>query len=215
MSIIASFSTPVLRRVGFKSMMIEELQTFLDVVAPVLFAELQGDVHPVILTMWGHFRRSAQYFLRYSEGQHTEPQVRAAQNEAFQYAKLVQQHLGGKLMTLLLHRFVVHLPEQVLALGPSAWWYELWLEREVRRTVQYIQGHSSRRAAQYAATVCLRHIGLGQCNVEHPGIASAVNIPDAQHKPGSYDTLDTYGVCLVGPLKPASRHTDGDDVRFL
>jgi hypothetical protein len=201
-------------RAGFKSMMIEELQTFLDVVAPVLFAELQGEIHPVILTMWGHFRRAAQYFLRYSEGQHTESQVRAAQDDAFQYAKLVQQHLDGKLLTLLLHRFVVHLPDQVLALGPSAWWYELWLEREVRRTVQFTSGHASRNAAQYAANICLRHMGLQQCKVEYPDIDSAITIPDVEHKEDSRDTMDKEGVCLVGPLRPASGRQDGDDVRF-
>lgn len=68
-------------------------------------------MHPLILQMWCHFRAYALYFMQYRAGQHTAYQIRAAQAHLYRFAWLVEVHLHGKLLTLLLHRAVVHIPE--------------------------------------------------------------------------------------------------------
>lgn len=197
------------------SWLFEEQRAFLDIVGPALFSEFGVDdgVPPLFLEMWGHYRLYALYFLRYRHGQHTEAQVREAQGHLFRYAQLAERHLGGKLLTLCLHRAVVHIPEQALQLGPSAWFDESWGERDIRRPKSFITNHSTRNPEKHAANVCLTELGLELCKLEMPEIAAPITLPGVEQAPGICDETAADGVCLIGRLKDANERKTGDQVR--
>ena len=187
------------------------MMAFIEVTGPIAFHHVRNKVHPGILQLWAHFRAYAMFFMRYRDGQHTEPQIRAAQNELFLLAKYAHQHFGGKLMTVLLHRAVVHIPEQALAIGPTAWYNEASGERDIRRTKSKITNHSTRRPAQHAANVCLADMCLELVKVEQPDIDAHMEKPTQQPAPGTRDDTDEHGVCLQGPLREANTGEEGDE----
>lgn len=187
---------------------------FIEVSGPVAFHAVKDKIHPVALEMWGRFRTYAMYFMRYRDGQHTPGQIRAAQAQLLRYAVLAEKHLCGKLLTVLLHRAVVHVPEQALAIGPTAWYREEWLERGVRKTKSYTTNHSTRNPALHATNVCLLDMGLRVCKRDEPDIDSHIT-PDVKARgAGKLDQGDdVHGVCLLGPLAEGNKDEDGDEVR--
>ena len=187
---------------------------FIEVSGPVAFHAVKDKIHPLALEMWGRFRTYAMYFLRYREGQHSPPQVRAAQEQLLGYAVLVEKHLCGKLLTMLLHRAVVHVPEQALAIGPTAWYREEWLERGVRKAKSYTTNHSTRNPALHATNVCLVDMGLQLCKLRQPDIDAHIT-PDVQARGDGKldDGDDVHGVCLLGPLVAGDKGGEGDEVR--
>jgi hypothetical protein len=189
------------------------MMSFIEISGAVAFHNFKHEIHPVIIQMWGHFRTYALYFLQYRAGQHTETQIRAAQNELFAYAELVEKHLGGKLLTLLLHRAVCHIPDEALNVIPTAFNKEDYGERDVRRTKGPGTGHGLRRPAQAAANRCCLDMSLELCKVERPDVAApimSVRRTRAAHKT---DNGDAHGVQLLEGLSDANTGEDGDVVR--
>lgn len=189
--------------------------TFLEVSGPLAFHHVADEIHPLIMTMWEHMRTYSMYFLRYRPGQHTVPQIRAAQNELHQYAKLAEEHLGDHLQSVLLHRAVVHIPEQAIRFGPTAFKLEEWLERDVRRCKRAITNHSTRAPAKHATNVCLKEVGLEVCKADpaHFHIERHLKKADKEPAVGSQDETDEHGVCLLGRLRKGTLGKAGDDVR--
>lgn len=187
---------------------------FLEVSGAVAFWWVRDEVHPVIMTMWQHLCTYTLYFLQYRAGQHTEAQIRTAQNHAFTFAELAQEHLKGKLLTLLLHRGVSHIPAQALELGPTAWYNEAWGERDVRRAKGKGTNHASRRPAQSAANRSLLELALELCKVEQPDIGAPMSKSERQDAAGhgTRDVADRHGVCLLEALKDGNQGVEGDEV---
>lgn len=91
---------------------------------------LESGIDERILEMWGHLKKAAVYFLRYQPGQHQEHYIDEAQEELFQYARLVQWYFGGnELLTYQLHACMAHVAAQARHSGPTAFAGEWWLER--------------------------------------------------------------------------------------
>lgn len=114
------------RATGVASWTFEESKAFIEVSGAVAFHAVREELHPQLLKMWGQYRTFAMYFMGYTAGQHTEAQIRAPQNTLFQAAKFAEDKLQGRLSTVLLHRALVHLPEQALQMWPTAWINESW-----------------------------------------------------------------------------------------
>lgn len=189
----------------------EESHTFLEVSGALAMWVVRAEVHPDILQMWGHLRTYALYFLHYRSGQHTVPQIRAAQNELFQYAEFAEQHLRGKLLTVLLHRAVVHIPEQVINGLPGAYVREDWGERCVRRTKGGITGHATAKVAAASAALCCTEMGLEISRRESPELHDPIvaALPSASSR--LEDEGDAYGV-MLHTLKPGNTGVEGDEV---
>lgn len=119
-----------------------------------LYALHDVDVDPRILQMWGHLRKGVTYFLRYLEGQHKQQHIDDAQQELFEYTKLVQQHFGmHELMTYQLHTTMAHAAGQAQACGPHAFSAEFWVERLMqvfKRIVKY-------RSTRYPEVTAVNH----------------------------------------------------------
>lgn len=111
---------PTCRNAPFSGWHFEETLSFLETAGALAFALFKAQIHPLIVRLWAHLRKYALHFLQYLPGQHTVTQIREAQNELYCFAVLAERHLQGQLLTLLLHRAVVHIPEQAIALGPTA-----------------------------------------------------------------------------------------------
>lgn len=161
--------------------------------------------------MWGQLRTYALFFLQYRAGQHTEQQIRAAQNQLFRYAQFAEQHLQGRLLTVLLHRAVVHIPEQVLNGIPGAYAREDWGERCIRRVKGGITGHASRKVAEAAAALCCTEMGLEICRREDPNIHAPIEAALQKAARGEQDVGDMYGVCLH-TLRQGNTGMEGDEV---
>lgn len=189
----------------------EESNTFIEVTGAIAFCQVQDDVHPGIMKMWGHLRKFAIYFLHYRPGQHTKPQIEAAQKEIFQYAEYAEQHLKGKLLTCLLHRAYAHIASHVHASLPGALLREDFGERLVRWTKGRITGHATIRAAQASTTVCLTEMGMRINKNKNPDIDEPLDrirpSPVVRPKDGG----DDYGT-LLHELKNASPGDDRDEV---
>lgn len=186
----------------------EETYTFVEITGAVAMWHLKQHIHPGIIKMWSHLRRYTMYFLQYRPGQHTPDQVRRAQGELLQYAQYCQDHLGGKLLTSLLHRACFHIPEQVLAGLPGAFCREDWGERCIRAMKQYVTGHATVRVAKAAAysalsVMCLRH------NANRwPGLEDPVHVAAGAVARRRVDTMDAAGV-MLGAIEDA--HGSGED----
>lgn len=183
----------------------------MEVAGALAFYICRNDVHEGILQMWGWLRAYALFFLQYRPGQHTIPQIRAAQQQLYQYATYAQLHLEGRLCTVLLHRAVVHIPEQVINGVPSAFMREDWGERCIRRVKGAVKGHAMHRVAAAAANRCCMEIRLGQLKRANPELHQP--IADAMQKPSgrSIDEGDDYGSQLH-VLKDAYTGVEGDEV---
>lgn len=164
--------------------------------------------------MWQHLRTYALYFLHYRPGQHTEGQIRAAQQELFKFAEYAEKHLEGKLLTSLIHRAVVHIPAQVLATLPGAFLREDFGERLVRWTKKFIKGHSTVRAAQASAAVCLTQMGLRIVKSESPTVDAPLNLVRSHVNVRPQDKGDEYGTSLHY-LVNANTGEDQDEVCVL
>lgn len=168
-------------------------------------------VHPDILKMWGQLRTYALFFLQYRAGQHTEPQIRAAQNQLFRYAEFAERHLKGNLLTVLLHRAVVHIPDQVISGIPGAYSREDWGERCIRRVKGGITGHAARKVAEAAAALCCTEMGLEICRREEPELHAPIEAALPTTAMRDRDVGDVYGVRLH-TLKPGYTGEEGDEV---
>ena len=191
--------------------------SFLEVSGAVVFQMFKDEIHPVISKMWLHLRPYALYFLQYRTGQHTVSQIREAQLQLYKYAVLAETHLQGKLLTLLLHRAVVHIPEQALQIGPTAAYREDWGERAIRAAKGPTTGHAMRRPAQAAANKTLVTMSLGLAKMEDNQVDMPLRrdpVP-VRSQERTTDRLDEYGVQLHEGLKPAYTGLDGDVVRDL
>jgi hypothetical protein len=189
------------------------MMSFIEISGAVAFHHFKDEIHPVILQMWEHFRTYALYFLQYRVGQHTERQIRAAQNHLFAYAELAEKHLEGKLLTLLLHRAVCHIPDEALHVIPTAFNKEDYGERDVRRTKGPNTGHGLRRPAQAAANRCCMDMSLELCRVEMPDIAAPIMPVKRRRAAKKTDRGDAHGVQLLEGLSEANTGEDGDVVR--
>ena len=95
-----------------------------------VYALHEAGVPDRIMEMWGHLRTAVIYFLRYTENQHSEADIDAAQNEIFKYAAMVQETFGlHELATHNLHTCMAHVAEQARECGATAFDAEWWLER--------------------------------------------------------------------------------------
>lgn len=189
----------------------EELNTLLEVSGALAFYVLRADVHPGILQMWGHLRKYALYFLHYRPGQHTESQIRAAQQELFRYAEYAEKNLQGKLLTCLVHRCFAHIPPHVLLTMPGAFLREDFGERLVRRTKGKITGHATLRAAEASAAVCLTEMGLRIIKNRQPGVDEPLNRIRPAPSVRPLDDGDEYGT-LLHRLTNANTGLDDDEV---
>ena len=167
-----------------------------------------------MLRMWAHLRTFSLYFLQYLPGQHTVAQIRDAQNELFCFAVLAESHLQGQLLTLLLHRAVVHIPEQAINLGPTAFHSEVWGERAVRRTKGRITGHAMRGPDKASAALCLTEMGLRLNKCAFPYIDGPLDEAEELSTPNEVDKLDVYGVQLMEGYRAASTGYSEDEVCF-
>lgn len=161
--------------------------------------------------MWGHLRTYALYFLHYRPGQHTISQIRAAQREIFKFAEYSEQHLGGKLLTCLIHRCFAHIPQHVSETLPGAFLREDFGERLVRWTKKGVKGHATVRVAQASAAICVTQMGLRivkNNNVDVDGPLNRVR-PQPQQRP--VDAGDDYGTALHY-LSNAHTGEDADEV---
>lgn len=174
----------------------EESNTWMEVVGAVAMWKFASRIHPGIIKMWGHLRKYAIYFLHYRPGQHTERQIRAAQQELFEYAVYAETHLGGKLLTVLLHRAVVHIPEQVLNGLPGASMREEWGEGCVRRVKRPVKGHAMAKIAQASANVVCDDMGLRLLRTTDPSIELPKAAPSSSSSSVLQDRVDHYGVQL-------------------
>ena len=190
--------------------------SFLEVSGALVFHLFKDEMHPVILKMWQHMRTYALYFLQYRTGQHTVAQIRMAQQHMYLYAVLAETHLQGKLLTLLLHRAVVHIPEQALQIGPTAAYREDWGERGIRAAKGPTTGHAMRRPAQAAANKTLLTLSLGLAKMEDNDVDMPLRRRPAQAggQACKTDCMDEYGVQLHEGLKPAYTGHSGDVVRI-
>lgn len=163
--------------------------------------------------MWARLRTFALFFLQYRPGQHTVAQIRAVQNLLFQYAEFAEANLGGKLLTVLLHRAVVHLPEWVIDALPGAFVREDWGERDVRRCKAGITGHATKKVAEAAASLCCTEMGLANARVEHPELHEPIAELTDAHSVRLQDDGDAYGVQLHA-LKDAFKLNAGAEVCY-
>jgi hypothetical protein len=152
------------------------------------------------------------YFCRYRPGQHTEQQIRVAQNKLFKVAQFSEEHLAGRLSTLLMHRAVVHIPEQALVLGPTAFHNEAFGERCVRRAKGPVTNHATVNQAEYATGVCLTDMSLELCKVDFPDIEAPM-LPNGPRTSQRLDSTDADGVCLIGSMQDADKQAAGDEVK--
>lgn len=168
----------------------------MEIVGALMFYIFRHDIHPWIKQMWTHLRRYTLYFLQYRTGQHTRSQIRAAQNELVQYAECAARYKFGKLVTLLLHRAIYHIPAQVEMMLPGAYMREDWGERCVRRTKRYITGHATKHSARASAQCCSDEMTL-RANEALEGEAEAL-VVTSQHvsRTSEQDDPDNYGVQL-------------------
>lgn len=192
------------------------MSTFIEVTGAIAFWTVReaANMHPRIIEMWAHFRAFALYFLQYRPGQHTRNQIRAAQGRLFKFAAFAEEHLEGRLLTVLLHRAVVHIPEQVIDGLPGAYMREDWGERCVRRTKGRITGHATNRAAQASAATCLTEMGLRICKNQHPDIDAPLIAAQQKTVRHKEDAGDSFGAQLHH-LKPAYMGHTGDEVSHL
>lgn len=206
----------VCRHVGISRWLFEEMATFVEITGAAMFWYIRDDpgMHPLIVEMWSHFRCYALYFMQYRAGQHTTHQIRAAQAHLYRFAWLAEVHLQGKLLTLLLHRAVVHIPEQVMYGLPGAFLGEAWGERCVRRVKGRITGASTKETARASATVCLTEMALRELAVQNPGIAKGVIAATQKQSRQEADPGDEYGSSLRYLRNAYTGDTD-DEVRSL
>jgi len=191
----------------------EETSTFLEISGAFALWRVQDDVHPAILQMWGWLRTYSLYFLQYRPGQHTIAQIRAAQNELFKFAEFAETHLDGKLATCLLHRAVVHIPEQAISGPPTAFLREEFGERCVRRTKGGITGHATNRVAEASASLLCTEMGLQIRRRERPELHHSIEraMPETSNR--IEDEGDAYGTRLH-TLKSANTGVEGDQVCY-
>lgn len=51
----------------------------------------EGEIRDLFEEMWGLLRPACLYFMRYDDGQHTEPRILSAQALLLQYGRLVER----------------------------------------------------------------------------------------------------------------------------
>ena len=73
----------LLCRPAISNWIFEETHTFMEVAGALAFYICRNDVHEGILKMWGWLRAYALFFQQYRPGQHTIPQIRAAQQQLY------------------------------------------------------------------------------------------------------------------------------------
>lgn len=201
------------RGAAISNWIFEETHTFMEVSGALAFWMVRDDIPcKGILKMWGWLRSYAIFFLQYRPGQHTIAQIRAAQQQLYQYASYAQQHLGGRLMTVLLHRAVVHIPEQVIYGVPSAYMREDWGERCIRRVKGAVKGHAMNKVAAAAAARCCMDMQLADLRTRHPELHKPIEDALPQAATSSFDEGDDYG-CQLHALKDAYTGIEGDEVR--
>lgn len=189
----------------------EECDTFLEVSGAIAFYHFSSEIHPGILTMWGHLRRYALYFLHYRPGQHTHSQIRDAQREIFKFAEYAEENLQCSMLTCLIHRCFAHIPTQVQNSLPGAYLREDFGERMVRWTKGFIKGHATRRAAESSAGVCLTQMALRILKNDNPGIDGPLNQIRTRVPTQPLDRGDDYGTALH-QLNNANTGDDNDEV---
>ena len=162
----------VCRDIAISRWYFEEIATFIEVTGSIAFWTVRHDprMPPRLMEMWEHLRTYAMYFLFYRPGQHTVEQVREAQNHLYKYAVFAETQLGGRLCTVLLHRAVWHIPEQVLLAGPGGFMREDFGERSIRVTKHKITHAATRNAAQASARCCVLEMCMRRHKLKNPDI---------------------------------------------
>lgn len=170
----------------------EDRLTWADTVAP--YALHNAEVDERILVMWGHLRKAVMFFMHFQPGQHTEEHIAQAQEDLFQYARLVQEAFDtSQLMTFQLHTVMAHAAEQARACGPTAYACEWWLER----LMQVFKRVTKYRSTRYPECNGFNHItalNTLQHNVaRHPGVTRLLDVVETGRclqKEGRYDDTD-------------------------
>lgn len=181
-------------------------------IGAVGFVMLQDVIHKRILDMFGHLRKYTLYFLEYRQGQHTPRQIAAAQQEIAIVAKFAEDHLQGSMITMLMHRAVVHIPEQAMMCGPTAFLCEEFGERCIRRFCSHLAHHSTNDVAKSAAATALREMGLRKQKAEHEDIDAPLIRAKAVQPNAWSDKGDAHGTQLQRLWK-ANTGLEGDEVR--
>lgn len=189
----------------------EESLTFLEVTGAFAFWMVRNSIHEGILYMWSRLRTVALFFLQYRPGQHIEACISAAQQAAYEFAVYAEKHLQGKFMTMLVHRLVNHIPNQVRRGLPGAFVREDWGERCVRKCKTHITGHATKMVARAAASICLTQMSMRITKSMFPDVDAPLTSTAPQPRARAKDTCDQYGV-MLSELKPASLNEDGDEV---
>lgn len=204
------------RNIAVSRWYFEEVATFLEVTGAISFWVCRDDpaMPPRMVEMWEHLRAYAMYFMFYRPGQHTLEQVRRAQNRLFKFAEFAEEHLQGQLCTLLLHRALVHLPEQVLYAGPGAFMREDFGERAIREVKHKITHHAAKDVAQASAQCCLLEMTLRRLKRTEPDIeAPRSRIQQAKRRRKS-DVGGSDGVQLH-EVKDGYTGDDNDQVCYI
>ena len=157
-----------------------------------------------VIDMWAPLREALIYFIRYSDGQHTEERWKRARNNLLKYATLAEKTFAmHKLTTMQLHSAVVHLVDMVQAYGPSAFRMEFWVERMMQVLKRVTKFRTSCSPELVAVNCWLLQRALLRMEANHPGIQELLRRIDPKAMSelrAARDQHDDDGNLLIGKL---------------
>lgn len=166
-------------------------------------------IHEDIVEMWGCLRSFTIYVMRYMEGQHKEVHLKHAQRQLLRFAHLAQQHFGGHvLMTFQLHTCALHLIEEIMACGPSAFRAEWWVEV----AMQLFKASAKYRALGHPETTATNHMlanhALADMELRFPGVGLLLAQADGVRDMSARKVYDSThgGAWLSGAMRSVSHN---------
>jgi hypothetical protein len=117
------------------------------------------------------------------------------------FVALLQVFGGAHLATFKLHVAAVHLADQARCQGPTALFFELWIERMVGLMKRHVKYRSHEFPERIFLTHLMLHVGMAECAKLYPEHCTLLNSEHARDRavPSElYDSKDGDGVLLCG-----------------